>query len=137
MRAARRAAAAGSTASAEPRCMVTSPARMRPRSDRLEAGFCELTALTAMTAKAARIHQRTCSVEVAPNEVDAGGELAVVVRASCPEGCDLQGQGVSIRDENGAELAAAELAEAVEAEGDACATGAITLQAPLDAGEHT
>jgi hypothetical protein len=92
-----------------------------------------------MTAKAARVHQRTCSVEVSPNVVDAGGELTVVVRASCPAGCDLQGQGVSIRDEAGAERAEAELAvdELIGAEGDACATGAITLQAPLDAGEHT
>jgi hypothetical protein len=70
--------------------------------------------------------------------VDAGSELTVVVRASCPEGCDLQGQGVSIRDEDGAELAEAELAgvDLIEAGGDAYATGAIALQAPLDVGEH-
>jgi hypothetical protein len=116
--------------------MATSPAPMRPRSGPPEGGFCEVTALTAMTAKAARVHQRTCSVEVSPNEVDAGGELTVVVRVSCPEGCDLQGQRVSIRDEDDAELAEVELAELIEVEGDACATVAITLQAPRDAGEH-
>ena len=66
-----------------------------------------------MAAKTVRIHaERTCTVEVTPHEVDAGGELTVVVRASCPDGCDLQGQGVSIRNEDGAELAVAELAVA-------------------------
>jgi hypothetical protein len=92
-----------------------------------------------MRAEAARVHGGgVCAVEVSPQEVDAGGELTVVVRASCPEGCDLEGQGVSIRDENGGELAIAELAtaEPSEVEGDACATGPITLQAPLDVGEH-
>jgi hypothetical protein len=87
-----------------------------------------------MIAKAVRVHrERACAVEVSPIEVDAGGELTVVVRASCPDGCDLQGQGVSIRDEDGTELGAAELAAA---EGGACATGAIALRAPLDVGEH-
>jgi hypothetical protein len=90
-------------------------------------------------AKAARVHgERTCAVEVTPSEVDAGGELTVVVRASCPDGCDLTGQAVAIRDEDGTELAAAELtaAEPIEAEGDACASGAVVLRAPLDVGEH-
>jgi hypothetical protein len=87
-----------------------------------------------MMAKAVRVHhQRACAVEVSPDEVDAGGELTVVVRASCPNGCDLQGQGVSIRDEDGTELGAAELAAA---EGGAYATGAVALRAPLDVGEH-
>jgi hypothetical protein len=87
-----------------------------------------------MTAKAVRVHhQRACTVEVSPGEVDAGGELTVIVRASCPDGCDLQGQGVSIRDENYTELGAAEL---TAAEGDGYATGALALRAPLDVGEH-
>jgi hypothetical protein len=87
-----------------------------------------------MAAETIRIHgERVCTVEVSPVEVDAGAELTVVVRASCPDGCDLQGLAVSIRDEDGAELAAAEL---IEIEGDAYATGAIALQAPLDVGEH-
>jgi hypothetical protein len=91
-------------------------------------------ALAAMTAKAARVHNgRGCAVDVEPREVDAGGEFTVVVRASCPDGCDLQGQAVSIRDEGSTELAAAELAPF---ECDTYATGAVTLQAPLDVGEH-
>jgi hypothetical protein len=102
----------------------------------------------AMTARAARVHKRACAVEVSPIEVDAGGELTVVVRASCPEGCDLQGQDVSIRDEHGSELTTAKLCvaelAATERQGDreedgedAYATGTIVLRAPLDVGEHT
>jgi hypothetical protein len=85
-----------------------------------------------MMAKAVRVHgERACVVEVSPSEVDAGGELTVVVRASCPDGCDLQGQAVSIRNEHGAEIAVAELA-VVEGE----ASSAVSLQAPLAVGEH-
>jgi hypothetical protein len=90
-------------------------------------------------AKAARVHgERVCAVEVSPSEVDAGGELTVVVQASCPDGCDLKGQTVAIRDQDGAELAAAELGsvELIEVESDAYATGPLVLQAPLDVGEH-
>jgi hypothetical protein len=97
-----------------------------------------------MTAKAVRIHgERACAVEVSPREVDAGGELTVVVQASCPDGCDLTGQRVSIRGEDGTELAAAELTSAEQdvaelgaVEGDTYATGSLALQAPLDVGEH-
>jgi hypothetical protein len=110
--------------------------------------------MTAKTAKPVEVHGgRTCAVEVSPHEVDAGGELTVVVRASCPDGCDLQGQAVSIRNEEGTELAVAGLAaaelpateisaaeppaaELMEADDEAYATGAIVLPAPLDVGEH-
>jgi hypothetical protein len=101
--------------------------------------------------KAVKVHgERTCAVEVSPHEVDAGGELTVVVRASCPDRCDLQGHAVSIRDEDGTELATTALATTelgsagaatsepagVEIERTAYATGAVALQAPLDVGEH-
>jgi hypothetical protein len=110
--------------------------------------------MTAKTAKSVEVHgARTCAVEVSPREVDAGGELTVVVRASCPDGCDLQGHAVSIRNGEGVELAIAELAaiepaaaevsqaeptgaELIEGEDDAHATGLIALPAPLDVGEH-
>jgi hypothetical protein len=110
--------------------------------------------MTAKTAKPVEVHGgRTCAVEVSPHEVDAGGELTIVVRASCPDGCDLQGQAVSIRNEEGTELgvaqligaefAAAELAaaeplaaELTEVDDEAYATGVITLPAPFDVGEH-
>lgn len=110
-----------------------------------------------MTAKAMRGQgERICAVEVSPREVDAGGELTVVVRASCPDGCDLQGHGVVIRNAGGTELATTELAatelgaaelagarpagtERTETErtDTGFATPAVALQAPHDAGEHT
>ena len=87
-----------------------------------------------MAAKASRTHgQRTCAVEVAPSEVDAGAGLTVTARASCPHGCDLSGQSVSIRNRDDTELAGAEL---TEFDGEAYATSAFTLRAPLEVGEH-
>src|SRR5882762_11871685 len=68
--------------------------------------------IDTMAAKATRTHgQRTCAVEVSPSEVDAGAELTVTVRVSCPDGFDLRGQSVSIRNQNDTELATAELTE--------------------------
>ncbi len=87
-----------------------------------------------MSAKAARTHgQYGCTVEVSPGEIDAGAEFTVTVRASCPDGCDLSGQGVSIRNQDGAALATAELDGF---DGERC-TSAFTLQAPVEVGEHT
>ena len=86
-----------------------------------------------MAAKTGSMHgRRACTAEVWPQEVDAGAELTVAVRVSCPNGCDLTGQSVSIRDQDDAELASAELAEL---DGDAYAS-AIALRAPLEVGEH-
>jgi len=63
-----------------------------------------------MAAKAVSTHgERTCTVEMAPSEVDAGAELTATVRASCPQGCDLTVQCVSIRYRDVAEVACAEL----------------------------
>jgi hypothetical protein len=67
--------------------------------------------------------ERTCTVEVDPTEVDAGAELTATVRAACAHGCDLTDQSVSIRNEDGTELASGELGE-------------VALQAPLEIGEH-
>ena len=87
-----------------------------------------------MAAKAVRKHgQRTCAVEVAPSGVDAGTELTVTVRVSCPRGCDLTGQSVSIRSQDDIELAIVEL---TEFEGAAYVTSAFVLRAPLQVGEH-
>lgn len=115
--------------------------------------------MSAKAAEPVEVHgDRACVVEVSSHEVDAGGELIVVVRASCPDGCDLHGQVVSIRGEDGTELAVAELLaelaatelpaaelpaaepsgdEIAEVEDDTYATGPIALPAPLDVGEHT
>jgi hypothetical protein len=86
-----------------------------------------------MSAKAVRTHgQRTCTVEVS-GEIDAGAAFTVTVRASCPDGCDLTGHGVSIRNQDGAELATDEFDGF---DGQSYATSPFTLQAPLGVGEH-
>jgi hypothetical protein len=87
-----------------------------------------------MAAKAVRAHgQRTCAVEVSPSEVDAGAELTVRVFVACPHGCDLTGQSVSIRNQDGAELASAAL---TEFNAGAYLMSALVLRAPLQTGEH-
>jgi hypothetical protein len=87
-----------------------------------------------MAAKKLKTHgRRTCAVEVSPGEVDAGAELAITGRVSCPMGCDLRGQSVSIRNPQDAELAAAEL---TELDGEAHMTGAFAVPAPVSAGDH-
>jgi hypothetical protein len=87
-----------------------------------------------MAAKAVSTHgPGMCAVEVAPSEVDAGAELTVTVRVSCPHGCDLKGQSVSIRNRDDTELAGAEL---TEFDGEAYATSVFALRAPLEVGEH-
>ena len=87
-----------------------------------------------MAAKAGSTHgRRTCTVEVSPNEVDAGAVLSVAVEAFCPRGCDLTGQSVSIRQRGDTELASAPLSEF---DGERYVTSAITLRAPLEVGEH-
>src|SRR5262245_43255868 len=90
-----------------------------------------------MAARAFTTHDRcTCAVDLSATEVDAGADLTVTVRASCPEGCDLSGQQVSIRGPDGSELADAALTGSDEASGPAYVTSAVTLQAPVLAGEH-
>jgi hypothetical protein len=78
--------------------------------------------------------RRTCAVEVSPREVDAGAELTVTVRVTCPDGFDPSGQSVSIRNRDGTTLATGELREF---DGETCATCTFVLRAPLDVGEHT
>jgi hypothetical protein len=86
-----------------------------------------------MAAKPVSTHgERTCTVEVAPGEVDAGAELTVTVRASCPQGCDLTGQSVSIRDRDDVELACPKL-EVLE---DGTFGTAFGMRAPVKVGEH-
>ena len=87
-----------------------------------------------MAAKEDRSHgEPRCSVEVSPSEVDAGAELTMTVRASCPHGCDLRGQGVSIRGQDDTELASTKLAEL---DGETYVASALALRAPLQVGPH-
>ena len=78
--------------------------------------------------------RRTCKVEVSPTEVDAGADLTIRVIVTCPHGCDLSGDTVSIRDQAGEELASEELAEVED--GDVYDTPEIVLAAPRTAGNH-
>src|SRR6266478_2720251 len=88
-----------------------------------------------MAAKAVSTHgPGMCAVEVAPGEVDAGAELTVTARVSCPHGCDLRGQSVSIRNQDDTELANAEL---TAFDGEAYVTSALVLRVPLEVGEHS
>lgn len=90
--------------------------------------------MTEHRPRAARTHgQRTCAVEASPSEVDAGAKLTLTCHVTCAEGCDLGGQKVSIRDRDDAELARAELSAR---DGEAHATSALVLRAPLKLGEH-
>jgi hypothetical protein len=79
-------------------------------------------------------HQRICAVEVSPSEVAAGAELTVAVAVSCPHGCDLRGQSISIQDRDGAELASSEL---MEFDGETYVRRAFVLGAPLEVGVYT
>jgi hypothetical protein len=88
---------------------------------------------TRVTKALVKHGQRICAVAVSPREVDAGAELTVTIRASCPAGCDLGRQRVSIRSDCDTELAHAE-ATAFNGGGDV--TSAVVLRAPLDVGEH-
>ena len=87
-----------------------------------------------MAAEAVKTHdQIACTVEVSPREVDAGADLTLKGRVSCPHGCDLGGESVSIRNQDDTELASAEL---TELDGEAYVTNELVLRAPLQVGEH-
>jgi hypothetical protein len=87
-----------------------------------------------MAAEAIRKHgRRTCAVEVSPSEVDAGAELTVTSRVSCPNGCDLRGESVSIRNHDDTVLASTEL---TEFDGAAYVTSALVLPTPLKVGGY-
>jgi hypothetical protein len=85
-----------------------------------------------MAARATRTHGApTCTVEHSAREVDAGAELTVTVRLSCPHGCDLRGPRVSIRAQDDTELASAKL---TKRDGEAFVARAVSLRAPLRVG---
>jgi hypothetical protein len=73
----------------------------------------------------------TCTVEVSPDEVDAGADITLNVRAACSGG--LRGPSVSIRDQEDIELARAEL---TRSEGGAYQSDDIVLASPRAVGEH-
>jgi hypothetical protein len=76
---------------------------------------------------------RTCTVEVSPDEADAGTDITLKVQVTHPRKDGLRGSRVSIRDAEGTELAQAEL---TKADGDGYASNDIVVAAPRSAGEH-
>lgn len=110
------------------------------RSRKLVAGRAPLSLETAM----ANTHRhRRClagfaqrepdTVQGLPLVVDADADVLLSVEVACPEGCDLSGQTVSIRDPVGSELACAGLSQDT---GGRHRTEWITVRAPRDVGEH-
>ena len=67
-----------------------------------------------------------------PAEVDAGTDIALKVKVSCPWGCDLRGTAISVTAPDGAVVATSELAEHVE---HANETAEFTFKAPDEVGE--
>jgi hypothetical protein len=80
-----------------------------------------------------------CTVEVSPDEVDAGADVTLTVRIACSRQDDLKQPSVSIRNGEDAELARAgfnELEGEDESEGEEYESDNIVLTAPRSAGEH-
>ena len=75
----------------------------------------------------------TCTVEISPEEVDAGAELTFKVGVACAPPRDLGQSCISIRNQDGVELALAELEQAGD---DLYESDDIVLTAPGAAGEH-
>ena len=78
----------------------------------------------------------TCTVEVSPDEADAGADITLTIQVTCPRANGLRGPRVSIQDHEGAELAQAELTETDDDEGVGYVSDDIVLAAPRTAGEH-
>lgn len=74
-----------------------------------------------------------CSVEISPDEIDAGADITLVVRVECPPEDSLRGPRVSIRDHDNTELASAEL---TKSDDGAYEADDIVVVAPRTAGEH-
>ncbi|MGH6770064.1 MAG: hypothetical protein ACRECO_13700 [Xanthobacteraceae bacterium] len=74
-----------------------------------------------------------CTVEVSPDEVDAGADITLKVRLDCSHEGGLKKPSISIRNPEDAELASAKLAKS---EGEAYETNDIVLAAPRVTGEH-
>jgi hypothetical protein len=78
----------------------------------------------------------TCTVEVSPDEADAGADITLAVHVTSPGNDGLREPRVSIRNHEGAELAQAKLTESDDDDGDGYASDDIVLAAPRTAGEH-
>ena len=77
--------------------------------------------------------KHVCTVEVSPDEVDAGADITLKIRVESPRTDDLRGPHVSIRNHEGTELA---LAELEPSDGEAYESDDIVLAAPGVVGEY-
>jgi hypothetical protein len=75
----------------------------------------------------------TCTVDVAPNVVEAGAELTLRASVSCSPSCDLRGHTLLITDHVGAETGRIEL---TEFDGQTHRTSELVVKAPVEAGEY-
>jgi hypothetical protein len=79
----------------------------------------------------------TCTVDVSPDEIDAGADITLTTNVTCPPSEALPVPRVSIRDHEGTELAQVELTVSDDDEADDDYTSDdIVVAAPRTAGEH-
>jgi hypothetical protein len=76
----------------------------------------------------------TCTVDVSPDLVDAGGEITLRASVACSPACDLRGHTLTIRDETGADAGSVEL---TEFDGVTSRSGEVVVAAPATPGAHT
>jgi hypothetical protein len=88
-----------------------------------------------MASDSAEIHHETaCAVDISPDIVDAGGEMALRCRVACSPPCDLRGHTVSIKDDAGGDVASLVLSEF---DGEANESGELVVKAPAEARAYT
>jgi hypothetical protein len=86
-------------------------------------------------AEELKAHQTSASlIKAAPAEVDAGTDMALKVRVSCPEKCGLQGSKVRIVDDEGVVVKETELTGFDETGNE---TDELAVKAPVKLGPHT
>jgi len=73
-------------------------------------------------------------LQSAPAKVDAGTDITLKVKASCPSACDLRGSMVRVLAQDGSVLHEAALAGCEEGSSE---TDAFTVKAPVELGEFT
>jgi hypothetical protein len=77
------------------------------------------------------------ALEVSPDSIDAGAEMALHARVSCSPACDVWGHRLPVKDERGGELGVIELGEIDdETDEQTGAAGTLALKAPLKTGDH-
>jgi hypothetical protein len=82
-----------------------------------------------------RTHPTTISLSRPPAaEVDAGIDIVLKVKLSCPQGCDLRGQAINVIDADGAVIASSELSDFVDNVNE---TAEFAFKAPDEIGEHS